>query len=263
MTVVSGGAMTFDTLLEQLQSHLEPLERFVSLFAMSLGEPQLLQKNQERGFRYETPDVRHFCLLKAVRVVSALNASLVLARAGYVQEILTLMRTIAEFTTHIDYVLDPPSSEKHKMDVENYIEAFFADCWRDPALGIKRAQVPQGAVHEAIGATLDKLAQQYGDGEDRVPAMKLLSNVYRAYSNVVHGKYPEIMDLFGGRPGRFHLRGMGSTPKEVEAAETVETFIVTAINMCGTIIQRLKLQTLVESDPVLAKWYGDKMKERS
>jgi hypothetical protein len=56
---------------------------------------------------------------------------------------------------------------------------------------------------------------------------------------------------------------MGSTPKEVEVAETVETFVVTAINMCGTIIQRLKLQTLVESDPVLAKWYGDKMKERS
>jgi hypothetical protein len=45
--------------------------------------------------------------------VSALNASLVLARAGYVQEILTLMRTIAEFTTHIDYVLDPaPKSIK-------------------------------------------------------------------------------------------------------------------------------------------------------
>jgi hypothetical protein len=149
------------------------------------------------------------------------------------------------------------------MDAQRYVADFFADCWRDPALGIKKAQVPQGTVHQAVGTTLDKLVQHYGDGEDRAPAVKLLSNVYRAYSNVVHGKYPEIMELFGGRQGHFHLRGMRSTPKEIEVAETVETFIVTVINMCGTIIQRLKLEGLVGSDPVLAKWYGDKMKERS
>ena len=144
--------------------------------------------------------------------------------------------------------------------MQKYIEAFFADCWRDPALGIKQAKIPQGMVHEAIGMSLDKLARQMGDSEDRMPAGKLLSNVYRAYSNVVHGKYPEIMDLYGGRPGHFHLRGMKSTPKETEILETLETFIVSAINMCGTMIQGLKLQVLVASDPVVTKWYGDKMK---
>ena len=87
--------------------------------------------------------------------------------------------------------------------------------------------------------SLDKLARQMGDSEDRMPAGKLLSNVYRAYSNVVHGKYPEIINLYSRRPGHFHLRGMKSTPKETEILETLETFIVSAINMCGTMIQDL------------------------
>jgi hypothetical protein len=253
--------MDFDTVVMLLRSHVEPLERFVHVFARSLGEPPLLQiNNNEKGFRYEVPDVRHFCLLKAARVVSALNASLDLARGGYVQEIFTLIRTIAEFTTHIDYVLDPDDSEKHKEEVRKYIEAFFADCWRDPALGIKRAQVPQGVVHEAIGKTLDRLAEQQMESENRTPATRLYSNVYRTYSNFVHGKYPEIMDLYGGTPGRFHLRGMRGTSKNAEALETLEQFIVAAVNMCGTIIQGLKLQPLIEADPILAKWYGDKMK---
>jgi hypothetical protein len=60
---------------------------------------------QHHGFRYATPGAEHFCLLKAVRVVSALNAALELARCGYAQEIGVLMRTLVECTTHIEYVL--------------------------------------------------------------------------------------------------------------------------------------------------------------
>ena len=116
-------------------------------------------------------------------------------------------------------------------------------------------------VHDAIGKTLDRLAQQGMESENRTSATRLYSNVYRAYSNFVHGKYPEIMDLHGGTPGRFHLRGMRGTPKHVESLETLEMFIVTAVNMCGTIIQGLKLQPMIQADPVLARWYGDKMKK--
>jgi hypothetical protein len=69
-----------DTPLQTLRARVAPLERLIHAFANSLGEPQLRSTDPDMGFRFLTPDVRHFCLLKGIRVVSALNASLELAR---------------------------------------------------------------------------------------------------------------------------------------------------------------------------------------
>jgi hypothetical protein len=158
---------------------------------------------------------------------------------------------MAEFMTHIDFVTNPGKSEKEQKEAQEYVEAFFADSWRDPSKGIKRAQVPQRMVHEAIGKGLDDF------NKGAIPAAKLHSNIYRAYSNYVHGKYPEIMDLYGGLPGRFHLRGMSDTPKDAENVEILGTFIVSATQCAIQVIQRLKLSPLINADPVLTKWHQD------
>jgi hypothetical protein len=250
--------MRLEAPLRVLQSEISPLERFVISFANSLGEPNLRHLDGDRGFRYEAPDVRHFCLLKSVRVVSALNASIALARSGYAQEIATVLRTMIECTTHIDFVLNPIVSEEHRSEVQKYIQAFFADSQRGPSAEIKRAQVPQGLVHASIGRTLDSFGD---DTESRAPAAKLLSNVYRVFSNYVHAKYPEIMDLYGGRPGRFHLRGMSGTPKDAENLEIIRTCIVTAANAILSMVLHLHLRALVDSDPVLADWYRERFKQ--
>src|SRR5215831_12262415 len=97
-------SMSIEIGLQDLEEKLEPLERLVRLFAASLGEPTLRKTDDGRGFRYEAPDARHFCLLKAVRAVSALNAAIELARKGYTQEVAVLIRTLVECTTHIEFV---------------------------------------------------------------------------------------------------------------------------------------------------------------
>jgi hypothetical protein len=150
--------MSIETVLGELRSRIEPLERLVQLFADSLEQPKLYRFDSDRGFRFETPDIRHFCLLKAIRVVSALNAALELVRGGYTQEFAVLLRTLVECTTHIEYVLDPDESEQHRAEVKKYVEAFFADSRRDPAAEIRKVQVRQGAVHTLLGRTLDTIA---------------------------------------------------------------------------------------------------------
>jgi hypothetical protein len=156
---------------------------------------------------------------------------------------------------HIEFITNPNNSEIHQREAEAYVKAFFEDSGRDPAKGIKRAQVRQGVVHQAIGKTLD------GFNNTTVPAATLHANIYRAYSNNVHGKYPETMDLYGGTPGRFHLRGMSGTPKDLENFDILESFIITATNCMVMIVQRLNLKRLIAADPVLAKWYTDFFKE--
>jgi len=246
-----------ETSLQALRSRVTVLERVIKLLADSLVRPQLYLYSSDRGFRYEKPDARHFCLLKGVRVVSALNASLELARLGYTQEIAVLVRTLVECTTHIEYVVDPGNREGHRAEVKRYIDAFFADFRRHPEAEIKKAQVPQGAVHAAIGGTLDRIAEQYGEAVGRIPAANLYSKTYRIFSNYVHCKYPEIMDLYGGTAGRFHLSGMSGTAKDCENLAILESFITTASNAFVIMIQGLNLRNLLEGDQALVAWYNE------
>jgi hypothetical protein len=251
--------MYMDRALQALQLQIDPLQRFVELFAASLDQPQLCQLNGDRGFRYEVPDVRHFCLLKAARAVSALNACIELARGGYTQEIGTLIRTMAEFTTLIEFVLDP--EEKDRSNIEKYVQEFFTDSRRGPAAEIKRAQVRQGVVHESLGRKLDDFAKQEGETAERSSAEALYSNVYRVFSNYVHGKYPEVMDMYGGTPGHFHLRGMRGTPKDAENLELLNTYILTVANALVAMIQSLDLREVIRADAVVVRWFRERFEE--
>ena len=100
--------MSFEVRLDGLKARIEPMERLVTALANSVPKPLHYHSGKEHyGFRYAKPDVLHFCLLKAVRAVSALNAMVSLARGGYAQEIGVLVRTLVECTTMV--CCDPKS----------------------------------------------------------------------------------------------------------------------------------------------------------
>jgi len=247
--------MTIEITLRDLKETLEPLERLIRLFTASLGQPILRKSDDECGFRYEAPDRRHFCLLKAVRALSAFNAAIELARKSYTEEIAVLMRTLIECTTHIEFVLENDDSEEHQSAVRKYVGDFFADDHRASTAEIRRAQIQQGKVHATLGRSLDKIAEDLGEMDGRTPAEHLYSKIYRTTSNYVHAKYPECMDLYGGMPGQFHLHGMNGTPKERENLETLQTYAVTLENCFVRMVQGLDLRRFVDADPVIGTWY--------
>jgi hypothetical protein len=66
------------------------------------------------------------------------------------------------------------------------------------------------------------------------------------------------MDLYGGSPGRWHLRGMGKTPKDSENLEILNTFITTASTTFVIMVQGIpQLLELVLRPPMLRLWYTD------
>ena len=252
--------MNFEAELASLRTRVEPLERFIHVFAASLTQPLFYHSGKEHyGFRYGRPDVRHFCLIKAVRVVSALNAALELSRSGFAQEIAVLMRTLIECTTHIEFVLSGSQVDGTLIpEADKYIRAFFADYMRGDAADVKRAQVRQGSVHEVLGKELDRMREENERAVERasVPAAVRYSNVYLEFSNYVHAKYPEVMDLYGGTPGHFHVRGMRGTPKDAENLQTLDTFIGTASTTLRLVVSYLKLHDLVKLDANLVAWWS-------
>jgi hypothetical protein len=246
--------MALEDSLRELQGRIAPLERLVEVFAASLEAPLFRPNITDLGFRYGTPDIRHFCLLKAVRILSALNASVELARKGYSQEIAILMRTVVDSGRQIEYVLDFDESEDHRSNVKKLIDEFFGDSQRGPDADIKSVLVRDRVINEQLGKTLDKIAAMYGDGESRNPAAEKLFTSSRAFSLYVHARYLECMDLYGGRPGRFYLRGMSGTPKDAENVEVLDTFLAVANTTFILMVQGLDLRALVRSDPLLAEW---------
>lgn len=248
--------MLLEGIIRGFEKRAAILERVISIFSGLLAPPIFVHTTKDRHFRYENPDMRHFCLLKAVRAVSTLNAAFELARKGYVQELAVLMRILSECARHIEYVLDPDDSEQHKANVQKYLREFFEDKDRDPEAEIKGVLIREKVINEQLGKTLDKIAAAHGEVGDRVPAATLFHRSSRAFSFYVHARYPESMDLYGGTPGRFHLNGMRHTPKDRENIETLDTFITTASTTFVIMVQSIpELRTAVLSDPALYEWY--------
>jgi hypothetical protein len=248
--------MTIEVAIAALETKLDPLERTIRLFSASLEKPTQVKGAGGNGFRYSGPDVRHFCLLKAVKALSAMNAALVLARSGFVQEVIVLIRTIVEATRHIEFVLDLDISAGHKETVRKYMEEYFADSDRGPGVQMRREPIQQGKVHEQLGKTLDEIAEGKG-ARNRISAKIVYKSTYHQYSGYVHGRYPEIMDLYGGRPGQFHVHGMSGTPKDGEVLEQLAAFCDTMSTTFIIMIEQLDLRAIVEADPIVGNWYRD------
>lgn len=238
--------------LDRAERDAQTLERYITLVGTRLSPPLLYHSGKEHyGFRFGVPDVRHFCLLKAIRALSAWRAAALLARQGFAQEVFVLLRTLAEFTTHMDYVLLAREKDGTPTpEATAYLQAFFDDFARNDETDFGRIKLKQGQVHKAVGATLDANKDDLGG-----PTEKLFSRVYRSLSNYVHGRYPEIMDMYGGDPPRWQMNGMLGTPKEGETVEFVVTSLGTISQSCRLMASTLGLQNMLGADPELRAWY--------
>lgn len=251
--------MQLETQLEILKSRIEPLERFIHAFAESLPKPIFYDSGREHyGFRFGKPDIRHFCLLKGIRAVSALNAAIVLVRTGYTQELYVVLRTVEEFRTRIEFVLSARDENgKLNPDAETHIQEYFSDFARNEVSDFKRLRLRQGAVHASVAAMLDNGVQQSGRAAEfpNVISATLLSNVYSTFSNYVHARYPEVMDLYGGDPQHFHLCGMSGTPKDRESSIMLDSSITSTSLTFKLLAQKLDMRELIRADATLSEWY--------
>ena len=84
----------------------------------------------------------------------------------------------------------------------------------------------------------------------------MLSNIYLIYSNYVHGRYPEIMDLYGGRPTHLHLNGMSRTPKDLENLQILDSIITSASYCFVGFAQALRLSQIINADAGVRGWYS-------
>jgi hypothetical protein len=145
---------------------------------------------------------------KVARVVSGLHAARLLCEQGLLQEQSAIQRMLDEFHEDIWFLAMAVINKEITPLHHKYLDAFYQEEF-DPITGkslLKRDMVSR----KKIRAYLARLPQQ---PKDPSSAVTLSHTIHSAYSGFIHGASPQIMDMVGGNPPRFHINGMAGTPR--------------------------------------------------
>jgi hypothetical protein len=236
--------------VEALAARMKPLAAFVELLAKSVAAPVFRPDGEHSSFRYESPDLRNFLLLKAVTAVGALNAAISLAPGRYWNEVCTLVRVAAEANSHIEWALMcQVGTDDERLECASYVGAYFEDAQRR-SLGNKKGIPQQGMIHRVIGTKLDPISKEMGF--EGPPHSELLSQGYQRLSYFVHGRYPEAMQRYNPNTRRFDIEGYEPSTLDSDCVELIDTHIDAVILSAKTIGLISNLSQKMRDDPMLA-----------
>lgn len=192
--------------LQTLRSMAATLEEL----AKRIAPPQRLPVLDSFVFRYTEKSIHQAMVQKLARIVSGLHAARILLEAGFLQEQGALQRMLDEFQEDVTFlayaVFNNDLTDLHRR----YLEAFYEEEFDKPEDPVgstqKRPMVPRDKIRAYI-------ARIEGSGLDPSRGVAVTQTISKAYSGFVHGASPQIMEMYGGDPPRFHVSGMRGTSR--------------------------------------------------
>lgn len=163
-------------------------------------------------FRYKEKTIYQAIVQKLARVTSSLNATKVLMESGYYQEQAVMHRVLDELNEDITFLCIGVIKNDIKDLHENFLSAFWEEEF-DQESSLKSTQKRPMVRREKIQAYIN---YQEDAGDDPSTGKEASRTVSKAYSGFVHAASPQVMEMYGGSPGHFHVRGMRGTPRELE-----------------------------------------------
>ena len=195
----------------------------------------------QQQFRYSENTVYHVAFLKAVRMVSGLNASLTLVSGGYYQEIMVVLRTVDDFFSDILFILENAEQNTLADAQKKFMEDFFQEEFVNPKNPMQNTKRRSTVPKRKIWASVARQIGQYANPSD---AQKILQLTNDAFSGYVHGAYPQIMELCGGKPPRFHMNGVLVRPRIEACFKQISFYLHRTIIATGVLIKSLGLSIL-------------------
>lgn len=91
----------------------------------------------------------------------------------------------------------------------DYLDAFYMEEFDVPGQPMKSSQKRPMVSRDKIHAYLVRVENAIGDPHT---AQRAIRSVSKTFSGYVHGASPHIMEMYGGDPPRFHVRGLKHSP---------------------------------------------------
>lgn len=160
-------------------------------------------------FRFIEKTLEQALLLKLARVVTGLRAVDALLKVGLLQEMAATCRMLDEIGEDIAFLAAPLTNDEVTELHERYLEGFWAEEFQDPGNTLARHQKPDSPRRKKIQAYVQRVLNPDDNPSQSADINQALSCTYSGY---IHASAPQIMDLYGGNPARFHIEGMRRTP---------------------------------------------------
>lgn len=175
--------------------------------------PQPVPWGDSFVFRHVEKTIQQALLQKAARLISTLHAIDVLLLNGHLQEQATLQRVLDEIVEDIFFLATAITNDQITDRHSQYLEEFYAEEFPDPGNLTARHQKPNMVPRKKIRAYVNRVLSTNPNPSRLSDLGESVSSVY---SGFVHASSPQIMDMCGGDPPRFHIEGMLGTPRMAE-----------------------------------------------
>lgn len=202
------------------QESLNEMDRSVHALAGIVPPPKAVPFKDGFVYRHVEQLAEQAIVQKLARLPSGLRAASLLLESGLFQEQAALQRLIDEIAEDILFLSIPLMYDVDKSLQMEYLQSFFAEEF-DPATGLPSAQDRPMIKRKKIRAWVASSPVGTPDPSGHIGAARALS---KAYSGYVHAASPQIMDMFGGSPPRFHTDGMSGTPREDEHRQDIANY---------------------------------------
>jgi hypothetical protein len=129
---MSTGDMKTKGLPDYLASVLDRLASEYEVMTKVFDGPNWVVINDVVFSRYREQSDSLICFLKGVKLISTLNAAIVLLRAGYAQEIGVLCRVAGDCCNDIVFILKPQEGDEWNKNQAQFVKDFFQEEFVDP-----------------------------------------------------------------------------------------------------------------------------------
>lgn len=205
---------------------LKNMEKTLRTFEKNVPPPKLVPLGDNEAYRYTEKTIHQAIIQKLARVISGLHAARILLAHGYVQELGALQRMLDEFQEDITFLsLGAIYNDITELHVR-YLDAFYEEEFDKPGDPVGSSQKRPMIPREKIRAYI---ANSEASALDPSRGVQLSKTISKTYSGFVHGASPHIMDMYGGSPERFHVRGMQGTPRIDEHLEDLWNYFYRGI----------------------------------
>lgn len=194
------------------QQCLTVMENAFRRLEIQVPPPQLVPWRDRFVMRHKEQTIRQALIQKLARVVSGLNAVNVLVAHGLFQEQAVLHRTLDDLREDIFFLGTAITNDRVTPLHEEFLKAFFAEEF-DEKETLARIKKPDPVKRTKIRAYVTRILSI-----DPNPSAiaDTAAKIHSVNSGYVHAGSPQVMDMCGGNPPRFHTTGMLNTPRMME-----------------------------------------------
>ena len=178
-----------------------------------IPSPVITEDAGELSLRYEGEHLEVAIIQKLARYISGLNASLLLLKNGYTQELGALFRTLDEFGEDIVFLSLPIFGEEYTKLHEDFLSSFFQEEFENDKNPIESKQKRPTIRRAKIASAISRSGLSSLNPSDAQNVYRTLSQVYSGY---VHGSSVHVVEMVAGNPLRYYLRGMKGTTRQDE-----------------------------------------------